>query len=327
MRAFVVSETESSFAREVRDVEAVPVEPGDALIGVEYSGVNYKDALVARAQSRVRRAATLVAGVDAAGTVLASDDPRLPAGTRVVAYGGDLGVARDGGFAERLYAPTRLVTVLPAGVTTRAAMVIGTAGVTAMASVMALESHGLAPGASVLVTGATGGVGSLAVTLLAARGYVVTASTGSGQDQWLRDHGAAAVIGRDEIADRPDRVLATERWDGAVDCVGGATLGQILRSLRYGGAVAASGLVAGAGLDTTVYPFITRAVSLLGIDSVEMGAARRERVWSALSDLAPLVDLESLVDREVPLEELPDALDAVEAGATRGRILVVPSAR
>jgi putative YhdH/YhfP family quinone oxidoreductase len=205
-------------------------------------------------------------------------------------------------------------------------MIVGTAGFTAMASLLALEDRGLEKGSEVLVTGATGGVGSQAVAFLAASGYLPVASTGSpSESQWLLDRGASRVIGRDDVADNPGRVLASETWAGAIDCVGGETLAQILRSLRYGAAVAACGLVASAELATTVYPFITRSVALLGIDSVEATKATRERVWSALGVLAPRIDFEPLVDREVQLEDLTSALDDVRNGTTRGRILVNPT--
>jgi acrylyl-CoA reductase (NADPH) len=327
MRAFVVHENDGSLTTGVADVEPTPTDPTDLLIDVDFSGVNYKDALVAVARSRVRRVARVVGGVDAAGIVAVSADPALPVGTRVAVHGGDLGVARDGGFATQVYAPARFVSALPATVSTRDAMVIGTAGFTAMASVLALEERGLAAGARVLVTGATGGVGSMAVAFLAQRGHQVVASTGSAREaSWLRDLGAHEVVGRDEVSDKPDRVLGSELWDGAVDCVGGDTLAQILRSLRYGAAVAASGLVAGADLSTTVYPFITRGVALLGIDAVEMRARKRERTWSALGEIAPHVDFRALTDSVTTLEGLGDALDAVRRGATRGRILVDPAA-
>jgi len=328
MRAFVISESGETFTSAVRDVTASPTDDADVLVAVDYSGVNFKDSLVARPRSRVRRVGELTGGIDAAGTVLASPDPRFGVGDAVAVHGGDLGVARDGGFAERVYAPARCVNLLPATISARQAMIIGTAGFTAMASVLALEAHGLAPGASVLVTGATGGLGSSAVAISAARGYRVTASTGSVDEaQWLRERGAVDVIGRAEVADRPERVLAGERWDGAIDCVGGLTLPQILRSLRYGAAVAASGLVAGAEIDTTVYPFITRAVSLIGVDSVEMRPPQRERVWSSLGEVVASIDLEALVDREITLEQLPAAFDAIAGGTTRGRVLVTPTPR
>lgn len=308
----------------VQEIESVAADPSDLLIEVDYSGVNFKDAMVAAPKSRVRRVASLVGGVDAAGTVVRSTHPTLIEGTRVAVHGGTLGVARDGGFAQFLHAPARYVSALPDSISTRVAMIIGTAGFTSMESVLALEDRGLAHDAEVLVTGATGGVGSQAVAFLAAKGYRPVASTGStSETQWLLDRGAHRVIGRD-VADSPGRVLATETWDGAIDCVGGETLAQILRSLRYGAGVAASGLVASADLNTTVYPFITRSVALLGIDSVEATTETRERVWSAIGEVAASIDFEALVDREVRLESLESALDDVRVGATRGRILVNP---
>lgn len=308
---------------EVTDWPLTAHDGDDVLVKVEYSGVNYKDALVAIAPSRVRRVVRLVGGVDAAGIIEAAPPNTYRVGQRVAVHGGDLGVGRDGGFATHLYCPARFVSPLPETISTRDAMVIGTAGFTAMASVLALEDRGLALGATVLVTGATGGVGSQAITYLALRGYEPVASTGSpAETDWLKERGAVRVIGRDEVSDRPGRVLASELWDGAVDCVGGNTLAEILRSLRYGAGVAASGLVASAEIATTVYPFITRGVALLGVDAVEATAATRGRVWRALGEIAPKVDFSEFVDREIPLEGLDRALDDVRRSATRGRILV-----
>jgi len=326
VRAFEISEADGKLSCEVRDVELVQLTPSDVLVKVDFSGVNYKDALVASAPSRVRRIDKVIGGVDAAGTIVVSSIPDLRVGTRVAVHGGDLGVGRDGGFAEFVSAPAHFLSALPSTITTRDAMIIGTAGFTAMASILALEAHGLDADAQVLVTGATGGVGSVAVTLLAARGYQPVASTGSPREStWLHERGAVRVIGRDEISDKPERVLGTARWTAAIDCVGGDTLNQILRSLRYGGSVAASGLVASAELTTTVYPFITRAVNLLGIDAVEATASTRERVWSTLGEMAENVDLAPLVDREIKMEQLRDAFESIRHGSTRGRILVDPS--
>ena len=327
MRAFVINETDDHFERGVLDVDPRATTPDDVLVRVDFSGVNFKDALVASSGSRVRRSPRLVGGVDAAGVVEESSDPSLPTGTRVAVHGGDLGVARDGGFAQYVWSAPRYVNALPDSISTRSAMVIGTAGFTAMQSVLALEDHGLHLGGDVLVTGATGGVGSMAVALLSARGYQVVASTGSiDEADWLLALGASRVIGRDDISDRPERVLASERWDGAVDCIGGASLAHILRSLRYGASVAASGLVGGTDLATTVYPFITRGVSLLGIDSAEAPVALRERVWMALGEAGASIDWSSLIDREVSLEDLGAALDRIHDGLTRGRIIVDPTA-
>jgi putative YhdH/YhfP family quinone oxidoreductase len=325
VRAFVVSEIDGALSTEVRDVEVSATDPSDVLVAVDFSGVNFKDAMVAAPKSRVRRVASLVGGVDAAGTVVGTN-AMFPEGSRVAVHGGTLGVARNGGFAQFVYSPARYVTALPESVSTRVAMVVGTAGFTAMESLLALEDRGLERGAEVLVTGATGGVGSQAVAFLAARGFSPVASTGSPHESsWLLERGAVRVIGRDDVADNPGRVLASEAWAGAIDCVGGETLAQILRSLRYGAAVAASGLVASAELATTVYPFITRSVALLGIDSVETTTTTRERVWSAVGDVAASIDFEGLIDREVQLEALPAALADVHEGKTRGRILVNPT--
>ena len=325
MRAFQISLVDDVLRSGVTDVTARPRDEGDILVRVDYSGVNFKDAMVIDPTQRVRRVTQLIGGVDAAGVIAESSDPSLPVGERVAVHGGDLGVGRDGGFAPYVYAPARFVSVLPGSLSTRAAMIFGTAGLSAMASVLALEERGPLEG-DVLVTGATGGVGSIAVALASARGHRVVASTGSsGARAWLQELGAALVIGREEIADKPDRVLASERWAGAVDCVGGDTLAQILRSLRYGAAVAASGLVAGAALTTTVYPFITRAVGLLGVDVVEMPPAHRARTWHALAETASLFDVESLLDHEVDLEGVAHALEVIRGGATRGRILVNPT--
>ena len=327
MHALTISESDGALALVAQSVEPTPRDPDDVLVRVEFSGVNYKDAMVASPRSRVRRVASLVGGVDAAGIVESSNATDLPVGTRVAVHGGDLGVARDGGFAEFVYAPRRFISPLPDALSTRDAMIIGTAGVSAMASVLALEDHGLDHDGEVLVTGATGGVGSVAVTILAARGYRVVASTGSKhQTDWLLERGAARVIDRDQVSDRLDRVLGSELWSGAVDCVGGETLSQILRCLVYGGAVAASGLVASADLATTVYPFITRSVALLGIDVVEAPASTRQRVWAALAQTLSSRTLEPLVDSVVDLAHLAHAIDAIRDGKTRGRILVDPAA-
>lgn len=324
MNAFVINEVDGVLSCRVEVVDPTPKDVGDILVQVDFSGVNYKDALVAAAKSRVRRLQRVVGGVDAAGVVVTSEDPAFPVGARVAVHGSDLGVGRDGGFAQLVYAPSRFLNLLPASISTRDAMVIGTAGFTAMASVLALETHGLSEG-DVLVTGATGGVGSLAITFLAQRGYLPVASTGSSEHEWLIERGAHRVIGRDEISDKPDRVLGSERWAGAVDCIGGDTLHQVLRSLRYGAAVAASGLVGGTDLVTTIYPFITRAVGLLGVDAVEATRATRDRVWHELGEVATAIDFAPLVDRVVTLEELPHALDTIRHGETRGRILVDPT--
>ena len=326
MRAFVINEDGDRLELGVRDVDPRAIDANDVLVRVDFSGVNFKDAMVAAAKSRVRRLPSLVGGVDAAGVVITSGDPAVAVGTRVAVHGGNLGVGRDGGFAEYVYSPTKYLSVLPETISTHDAMVIGTAGFTAMESVMALQDRGLAADAEVLVTGATGGVGSQAVTYLAALGYRPVASTGSpDESQWLIERGAVRVIGREDVTDQSSRVMGSELWDGAIDCVGGETLVNVLRSLRYGAGVAACGLVGSADLTTTVYPFITRNVALLGIDCVEATSTTRSRVWSALGEVARQLDFDPLIDRRVTLDELPGALEVIRNGRTRGRILVDPA--
>ncbi|HUA95763.1 MAG TPA: acryloyl-CoA reductase, partial [Acidimicrobiales bacterium] len=289
--------------------------PGDVLIRVEWSSVNYKDAMVTQPGNRVARISPLVPGVDLAGVVVSSPGGDPAPGTPVLAHGHDLGVSRHGGFARFARVPSDWVVALPAGMSTREAMIIGTAGFTAALSVDQLEHHGLRPGdGPVLVTGASGGVGSFAVNLLGGRGYEVVASSGKEAERpWLEAIGATRVIGRAELDTEPGRTLGPELWAGAVDCVGGATLAQIIRTLRYGAAVAASGLTAGTALETTVFPFITRGVALLGVDSVSTPTERRRRIWARLADDLRPTDIEALVAREVDLHGVATALDDILA--------------
>jgi acrylyl-CoA reductase (NADPH) len=326
--AYVVRRDGDTLTRAVEDLTVEALPPGEVLVAVAWSGVNYKDGMVATPGNRVARSSPLVPGVDLAGTVVDSTEPSIAPGTEVLAHGHDIGVARHGGFAAYARLPASWVVPLPPGLSARDAMTLGTAGFTAALSVDDLERHGLAPDAGpVLVTGASGGVGSIAVVLLAARGYEVVASTGKAAEHpWLRALGASDVIGRDELDEGAGRVLGPERWAGAVDCVGGATLARVLRSLRYGAAVAASGLTGGSALEATVYPFITRNVALLGVDSVHTPEARRRAVWARLgSELRP-PDIDALVAREVTLAGVGDALDEILAAKVRGRILVRPLA-
>ncbi len=299
-------------------------EADDVTVAVEWSGINYKDAMVIDPKSRVRRSSTLIGGVDAAGTVVASKVSGISPGDRVVIHGGDIGVGRDGGFCEFISVPSRFVNVLPDSLSTRDAMVVGTAGYTAFASLIALEQRGLTPSdGEVLVTGATGGVGAWSVAALSAAGYSVVGSTGSSDaQQWLVEMGAVRCIGRHDIGDKPDRVLGSELWAGAIDCVGGDTLHQVLRTLRYGAGVAASGLVASADLTTNVYPFITRNVALLGIDAVNASLETRTSVWDLVANTMLTRDFEPLIDSVVTLEEIDGALAQIAQGQTRGRILV-----
>jgi len=323
-RAFVVRRHDDDVTSAVEELGLDDLPPGEVLIAVSWSSVNYKDGMVTVPGNRVARTSPLVPGVDLAGVVVESDDPGLAPGTEVLAHGGDLGVACHGGYAGLARVPAGWALALPDGLSARQAMAIGTAGFTAALSLDQLEQRGLRPGdGPVLVTGASGGVGSFAVDLLAGRGYRVVASTGKDDEHaWLERLGAAEVIGRDDLDEAGGRVLGPEHWAGAVDCVGGETLARVLQALRYGAAVAASGLTGGTALSTSVYPFITRNVALLGVDSVRPPIERRRQVWGRLAtDLRP-PHLEDLVAGEVPLEGVAGALADILAARVRGRLLV-----
>ncbi|MGH8989254.1 MAG: acryloyl-CoA reductase [Acidimicrobiales bacterium] len=325
--ALVATRADDAVRTAVEELDDAELPEGDVLVDVEWSAVNYKDAMVTLPGNRVARRSPLVPGVDLAGTVLESADPGVPIGTAIVVHGYDLGVAHHGGFATRARVPASWVVPIPDGLTTRRAAAIGTAGFTAALSVEKLAKAGVRPGdGRVLVTGASGGVGSMAVAALAGQGYEVVASTGKKAEHgYLRSLGAADVVGREDVADA-GRVLSSERWSGAVDCVGGETLAAVLRSLRYGGAVAASGLTAGPTLETTVYPFIVRGVSLLGVDSVQMPIEDRRRIWATVEELLPAATVDMMVAKEVGLRDLRDVLDDVLAARVRGRVLVRPAA-
>jgi acrylyl-CoA reductase (NADPH) len=325
-RAFVVTRAGDSLTASLGDVGESDLMAGEVLIGVRWSAINYKDAMVTRPGNRVARISPLVPGVDLAGVVLESSVPAWAAGAEVLVHGYDLGVAHHGGFAERARVPADWVVPLPGGLSARQAMVIGTAGFTAVLSLRRLHQAGLTPTAGpVLVTGASGGVGSMAVALLARQGFEVTASTGKHHEHdYLRQLGASEVIGRDDVIVEDGRVLGPERWAAAVDCVGGATLAAVLRTLRYGAPVAASGLTGGSALETTVYPFIVRNVVLAGVDTVATPIAQRRAIWADMAQAFPPETLEDMVAGEVGLKALGDALSEVAAGRVRGRILVRP---
>jgi acrylyl-CoA reductase (NADPH) len=325
-RAFVAEKVDGAdppaITRGVREFAASDLPAGDVEIRIGWSSVNYKDGLATRADGRVARISPLIPGIDLAGEVVASDDRSIAVGSQVLAHGYDLGVSRHGGFTEYQRVPAGWVVPLEPGLTPRDAMAIGTAGFTAAMSVVALEERGLSPNhGPVLVTGASGGVGGTAVAILAERGYEVWAATGKADEaDRLRSIGAAGILTRDEVTGE-GKPLESERWAGAVDAVGGATLPYILRTLRTGAAVAASGNAGGPRLDTTVFPFILRGVALLGMDSVLVPIDRRRLIWDRLAtDLRPR-DLGKHVD-EVTLDTLPVALDGIIAGAARGRWVV-----
>jgi acrylyl-CoA reductase (NADPH) len=326
-RALVAEKDDDGVRRALRDLSPGDLPEGDVTVRVGWSSVNYKDALAVSAKGRVAKTYPLVPGIDLAGEVIASEaGADLAPGTPVLAHGHEIGVGQHGGYAEVARVPADWVVPLPDGLTPRDAMALGTAGFTAALSVVRLEEHGLAPesaGGPVLVLGATGGVGSIAVAILAARGYEVHAATGKADEaEFLRALGASEVLSREETSAESDRPMDKQRWAAVVDPVGGAATAYALRTTRYGGAVALSGLTGGTDLQTTVFPFILRGVSLLGIDSVETPADVRRSVWGRLAgDLRPQ-GLEDQITRELALEDLDPFLDEVLAGKARGRTVV-----
>jgi acrylyl-CoA reductase (NADPH) len=323
-RALLAERDGDDVRRGLRDLRADDLPEGEVTVRVRWSSVNYKDALAVSPKGRVARDYPLVPGIDLAGEVLAADGAGVAPGDEVLVHGYDLGVAHHGGFAEVARVPAGWVVPLPDGLGARQAMALGTAGYTAALSVIRLEEHGLRPGdGPVLVLGATGGVGSTAVSILAGLGHEVHASTGKADEaDFLRALGAAEVLSREETSAEPERPLESQRWAGCVDPVGGAALAYALRTTRYGGAVAVSGLTGGTDLHTTVFPFILRAISVFGIDSVGTPIERRRAVWERLAgDLRPPA-LDDEITREVGLEDVDGLLDDVLAGRARGRTVV-----
>ncbi|KKF02230.1 oxidoreductase [Mycolicibacterium obuense] len=296
---------------------------GDVEIHVEYSSVNYKDALAVTPKGGVARAYPLIPGIDVAGTVTASTSPDFAVGDAVIAHGQDIGTGRHGGYAQVARYPADYLVKLST-LSTAEAAAIGTAGFTAALSVDALRAHGVQPGdGPVLVTGATGGVGSVSVDLLAGLGYEVVASTGKAQArELLRDLGAAEVIDRVPGPDEKVRALGKAHWAAVVDCVGGTTLAYALSTLKYGGVAAISGLAGSTDLPATVMPFILRGVTLAGIDSVLLPIARRREVWAQIeSDLFP--GHLARVTTDVPVRRVDEVLKTIIGGGVTGRTRVV----
>ncbi|MCL8382562.1 oxidoreductase [Xanthobacter aminoxidans] len=313
--------TDAEQAIAIETITEAELPAGDVTVDVEYSSFNYKDGLALKGMSRILRALPMVPGIDFAGTVRASDNPAFVPGDKVVLTGWGVGENWSGGFAERAKVKGEWLVKLPEGLTARQAMAIGTAGLTAMLCVDALERYGIAAGGDVLVTGAAGGVGSVAVRLLSRLGYKVSALTGRpAEADFLKSLGATDIVDRATYA-AAGKPLAGERWHGAVDTAGGTILANVLAATRYGGAVAACGLAAATDLPTTVFPFILRNVALLGVDSVNCPTPRRLAAWTRLGELLTEADFD-LVTREVALEDLPQMAEDIIAGGVRGRTVV-----
>jgi acrylyl-CoA reductase (NADPH) len=316
-RALVVEKDEDGTIRaSVQEVEDTRLPEGEVTVAVEYSTLNYKDGLCLGSGGGLVRAWPHVPGIDFAGTVEASEDPRFRPGDRVVLTGWRVGEVRWGGYATRARVKADWLVPLPDGLDTRTAMAVGTAGLTAMLAVIALERHGLAPGQGpVLVTGAAGGVGSVAVALLAGLGHEVHAVTGRPeQADYLRGLGAAAIVDRAEFAEVTRKPLESERWAGCVDAVAGVMLGRVLKQMTYGASVAAIGLAGGAAIEgALITPFILRGVNLLGIDSVMCPMARRIEAWERIARDLPMDRIEAMVE-PARLADLPDLGRAILKG-------------
>ena len=324
-RALLVEkDAEGRVSASVQDLADDRLPAGDVTVAVEYSTLNYKDGLcLSQNGGGLVRNYPHVPGIDFAGVVEASEDARYKPGDRVVLTGWRVGEVHWGGYATRARVKGDWLVPLPARLTTRQAMAVGTAGFTAMLAVMALEDHGLKPGAGpVLVTGAAGGVGSVAVALLAALGHEVAAVTGRPETEaYLRDLGAARIVPRADLAETVKRPLEAETWAGCVDAVGGAMLARVLGQLKYGASAAAVGLAGGAGLPASVVPFLLRGVSLLGIDSVMRPYADRVRAWDRIARDLPMGKLEAMV-QPAGLADLPGLGAAILQGAVQGRVVV-----
>ena len=319
----VTKDEEGKTSATVDQVTMDQLPEGEVVVAVEYSTVNYKDGLCIGPGGGLVRTYPHVPGIDLAGTVESSEDDRYAPGDKVVLTGWRVGENRWGGYAQKARVKANHLVPLPAGLPTRQAMAVGTAGFPAMLAVMALEDHGLTPGGKpVLVTGAAGGVGSVATAILANRGYAVAGVTGRPDTaDYLKSLGATQIVAREEINETTKRPLEAETWAGCVDAVGGAMLARVLGQISYGGSVAAVGLAGGAGLPATVIPFLLRGVNLLGIDSVMQPYDNRLRAWKRIAADLPMDKLEQMV-QPATLGDLPGLGGAILKGQVKGRVVV-----
>lgn len=322
-KAFLVTQTNGAFAGSLRQVDRSELPPGDVLVRIAYSSLNYKDGLAVTGKPGVIRTYPMVPGVDFAGVVEESSDPQFKLGDRVVVTGCGTSETFWGGYAQLARINAEFVVPLPEGMTLMQAMAVGTAGFTAMQGVMALEQHGVRPGGrEVVVTGAAGGVGSVAIAILAHLGYKVAASTGRMElHDYLGELGASAILDRNALAAPSKRSLDPERWAGGIDNVGGDTLSGVLRSTAAGGSIASCGLAGGATFTSTVFPFILRGVNLLGINSVNLPNARRREIWDRVSRDLPMRLLDRMTQVE-PLEKIRELGESILAGKIRGRAVI-----
>ncbi|MEK8197243.1 MULTISPECIES: NADPH:quinone oxidoreductase family protein [Lysinibacillus] len=322
-QALVVNK-DHDFTVKVNNLTFEDLPQGEVLIKVSYSGINYKDSLASIPDGKIVTSYPFVPGIDLAGVVVSSEDPRFNEGDEVIATSYEIGVSHFGGFSEYARIPAKWIVPLPKGLSLKEAMVIGTAGFTAALSIQKLEDNAIHPEkGKILVTGATGGVGSFAVAILSTLGYQVEASTGKEDEHdYLHKLGATTIVNREEVFDGKIRALGKQKWAAAVDSVGGEPLASLLSQIQYGGAVASSGLTAGTQLPTSVFPFILRGVNLLGIDSVYCPMDIRLKIWDRLATDFKPANIANFIQREVTLQQLPDVLPVLLKGQARGRFLV-----
>ncbi|CAI9385777.1 Putative quinone oxidoreductase YhfP [Bacillus sp. T2.9-1] len=323
-QAVVVDNKDGNFSVETKQVFLEDLSSGEVVIKVHYSGVNYKDGLASTPDGKIVRSYPHIPGIDLAGTVVSSEDSRFKEGDQVIATSYEIGVSHSGGYSEYARIPADWIVPLPTGLSLKEAMIVGTAGFTAALSVQRLLDNGMKPeNGPVLVTGATGGVGSFGVAMLSKLGFNVVASSGKKEaEDYLTSIGASSVIGREDVYNGKVKAMDKQLWAGAVDPVGGESLAAILSKITYGGSVAVSGLTGGGAVPTSVFPFILRGVNLLGIDSVYCPMEKRQKIWERIAtDLKPEA-LTSFIYKEVTLEQLPNELPTILEGGITGRIIV-----
>jgi len=322
-KALLLEESGGKVAARIANLPESDLPPGEVTVAVEYSTLNYKDGMILEGVGRLVRKYPHVPGVDFAGSVESSTSPEWKPGDKVVLTGWRVGEMQWGGYAQKARVKASQLIRLPPAISTKRAMAIGTAGFTSMMAVMALEAHGLKPGmGEVLVTGAAGGVGSVAVAILAKLGYQVAASTGRPETHdYLKSLGASSFIDRAELAKPPAKPIDSERWAGAIDNVGSTTLATVLTQMKYRGSVAACGLAGGSDLTSTVIPFLLRGVKLLGIDSVMCPQDERKTIWARLARDLPLDKLDAIT-QTIKLEALPGWGAKILKGGVRGRVVV-----
>lgn len=321
--AMILREEGKSTIASIEELTLDSLPAHDTLVRIDFSTLNYKDALAVTGRGKIVREWPMVPGIDFAGTVVESVDSTFPAGSRVVLTGWSVGERFWGGYSQYQRVKSEWLVPLPAGLSTRQAMMIGTAGFTGMLCVNALERQGVTPGSGpVLVTGAAGGVGSVAIALLSELGYEVHALAGdASKEVYVKDLGAVSLVDGPQWADSP-RALETQRWAAAIDTVGSKVLARVLAEMNYNGVVAACGLAGGADLPTSVMPFILRGVRLIGVDSVMLPSKERVPAWERLVSVLPIATLEKITSEVVKLSDVPEAAERMLAGKLKGRVLV-----